>query len=218
MAKLSFPGEKRKDCFLLDGWSGKAARLESQNGVFRVPFVDYGVHWFFFPEGSFQPEAESEWLDTLKTSVSGKAVTQLDNGWNFEGYSAVPGQEKPIRLTGLSAGDWSEHPLLSGFSGRGIYRITFSLQKEQLSPRLALDLGLVGDIAQVTVNGIRLEDRLSLPYAYPVGSLLQEGENQLCIEVTNCLRNGMMGAGLLKSDRQKAMSGLAGPVRLMMPQ
>ena len=50
-----------------------------------------------------------------------------------------------------------------------------------------LDLGEVFEIAEVKVNGISAGVRLCRPYRFDLTGLLKKGENQITIEVTNCL-------------------------------
>lgn len=50
-----------------------------------------------------------------------------------------------------------------------------------------LDLGEVFETAEVKVNGISAGLRLCRPYRFDLTGLLKKGENQITIEVTNCL-------------------------------
>ncbi len=80
---------------------------------------------------------------------------------------------------------------------------------------MVLDLGRVGDIAVVRVNGQEMPPMLIYPYAADITELLTEGVNELEVSVTNTLRNGMIGQGLFRGPRGRALSGLIGPVRLL---
>lgn len=70
-----------------------------------------------------------------------------------------------------------------------------------------LDLGRVADVAEVTVNGVHVADRIWAPYRLDVGNLLHEGANTIAVRVTNTQGN--------EKNQQAYDSGLYGPVTLM---
>lgn len=76
-----------------------------------------------------------------------------------------------------------------------------------------LDLGEVGEIARVILNGKDLGWRISAPYRWEISEALKQGENELEVVVANTLANRM------QDDLSKFMpipaSGLIGPVRVM---
>ena len=59
--------------------------------------------------------------------------------------------------------------------------------KLQEAVHAELDLGEVFETAEVFVNGISAGVRLCRPYRFDLKDLLVQGENQIKIEVTNCL-------------------------------
>lgn len=72
------------------------------------------------------------------------------------------------------------------FSGK--MRYTFSLPVAK-KPRgtLALDLGRVGQIAELSVNGTPLGIRVTPPYRFDVTDVLREGDNQVTVTVSGTL-------------------------------
>jgi hypothetical protein len=120
--------------------------------------------------------------------------------------------------------DWSRHPALRHFSGKGRYRIDFTLDRTQLESgfRAVLDLGAVGDVAEVTVNGRPGPTLLLRPYRADVTALLREGKNELEVTVTNALLNRLLGSGMplgrvlgtFGRTPDPLPAGLLGPVRL----
>jgi len=102
----------------------------------------------------------------------------------------------------------------------------------QTGARCVLDLGVVKDIARVSVNGRRLETLWKPPYRTDVTGALKAGANRLEIEVTNQWTNRLIGdkaAGPGKSVLSLSSSpmgafgpppalsesGLIGPVRFL---
>ena len=111
-------------------------------------------------------------------------------------------------LAGL--GDWSQITGWELYSGRLCYRIHFALTTEQAAEQITvpivLDLGDVGDIAEVIVNGQVIGVRAWAPYLFQIEEVCQPGDNLLEIKVTNSMANAYEGA--------QRPSGLMGPVRL----
>jgi hypothetical protein len=67
-----------------------------------------------------------------------------------------------------------------------------------------LDLGRVGDIAEVTINGQHVGVRAWAPYILEVGKACRPGANTLEVRVTNSMANTF--------DGFQMPSGLMGPV------
>jgi len=106
----------------------------------------------------------------------------------------------------LSPGDWARTRGWETFSGTLCYRTTFNLSAAQASVRF-LDLGRVGDIAEIWVNDRRIGVRAWAPYVADLGDACQVGTNCLEVRVTNSMANAYDGSQL--------PSGLIGPVRLL---
>ncbi len=86
---------------------------------------------------------------------------------------------------------WTEVAAYERFSGTGRYNISFVLPdafaEEDMD--LTLDLGVVGDIAEVFVNGKPGGIAWRRPYHLNVTALVQQGTNLLDVHVTNTLIN-----------------------------
>ena len=107
-----------------------------------------------------------------------------------------------IALPGL--GDWAQAAGWETFAGTLCYHATFEVPPGR-SPRF-IDLGRVGDIADVRLNGVSLETRRWAPYVAALGDSVRPGANRLEIRVTNSIANRYYGSQL--------PSGLIGPVTL----
>jgi hypothetical protein len=77
-----------------------------------------------------------------------------------------------------------------------------------------LDLGEVYETAEVWVNGEPAGVRICPPYVVEVTGLLQAGQNELRIEVTNTLAKARGNNGLDRAMAQEP-SGLIGPISLL---
>lgn len=107
-------------------------------------------------------------------------------------------------------GDWAQQAGWETFSGRLCFRATFALTPDQAGQRLFLDLGRVGDIAEVVVNDTALGGRAWAPYVWPLDQTCRAGTNQLAVWITNTIANRLEG--------RQATSGLLGPVTIRAAQ
>lgn len=69
------------------------------------------------------------------------------------------------------------------FCGTARYETVFTLDKAE--GRVFLDLGTVGETAQVSVNGIPCGVRIQAPYRFDITEAVGQGENDLVIDVVN---------------------------------
>ena len=96
-----------------------------------------------------------------------------------------------IELTITTLDSWIENPKTQHFSGTGIYEIEFDLPAQYLTEdyRLILDLGKVGNIAEVFINEIPVGIVWIRGQTLDITSAIQTGTNHLRILVTNTLIN-----------------------------
>jgi hypothetical protein len=79
------------------------------------------------------------------------------------------------------------------FSGTATYNTSFEFKKDPGRSKLLLDLGKVGDIAEIKLNGKKLGIVWKAPYQIDITNSLQKGKNQLEIKVTNEWTNRLVG-------------------------
>jgi hypothetical protein len=129
---------------------------------------------------------------------------------------------------------WTDYPAdgVKYFSGTATYSKDFTVPPDWLKPHaeIALDLGLVKEIAEVAVNGKSVGGILwKPPFRADISSGLRTGTNHLEIKITNLWPNRIIGdqqpnaakqyAWLdyrpFKADAPLLESGLLGPVQLL---
>lgn len=108
------------------------------------------------------------------------------------------------KVAAPAPGDWAKYPGLELFSGTLSYSSRFSLDCDG---EASIDLGEVGDLAQVFIDDRERGVALWAPYRLELGNLCQ-GFHDLEIRVTNSMANACEGI-------QRA-SGLLSPVRLVL--
>jgi hypothetical protein len=90
------------------------------------------------------------------------------------------------------------------FSGTATYGKEFQILQRELQPgaRIWLDLGVVKDIAQVTINGKNCGTLWKPPYRVDVTDVLRSGTNQVQVRVTNQWTNRLIGDRSLPAERR----------------
>lgn len=148
---------------------------------------------------------------------------RLDAGWALTlGEREVAG----------SLESWTELPDPEDryFSGVGIYRRTIEVPKRWIeeNQRICLDLGKIGDVAEIRINGTVAGIVWTTPYALDVRPLLRPGQNHVEVRVANLWVNRLIGDAqpgatrhaevygpTYRADAPLRPSGLLGPVRIL---
>ena len=90
---------------------------------------------------------------------------------------------------------WTDSPRTEHFSGTGRYETEFSLTSNQVTAdaQMILDLGKVGDVADVELNGKNIGVAWMWPYRLDITDVVRPGKNKLVVLVTNQLVNYVSG-------------------------
>ena len=144
--------------------------------------------------------------------VRGRHAGDAASGEDLPGDAAWTGVPlSPVTVTACTLpvppqglGDWTRQPELETASGSATYSATFELAR---AGDLRLDLGRVGELAEVRLNGRAVAHLFWTPYECRIdAALARTGVNRLEVVVTNSSANRWEGA--------LRPSGLMGPVRL----
>lgn len=150
--------------------------------------------------------------------------------WKLE-FPEGHGAPASLELDELRSWTELESEGARAFSGTARYSTTMQVPAAHLNGRhvLQLELGAVGEIAEVSVNGTSVGVIWKPPYRADVTELLKAGGNYLEVKVTNLWHNRIVGdlrspeAGVhartnlkdkFSADMELLPSGLLGPVVL----
>lgn len=163
---------------------------------------------------------------TTENTPEYKVTQTIDTSWeiNFESKNIAP---ETITTTELMDWSKSEVDLLKYYSGKANYTTKFTYQKSDAKAAV-IDLGEVGVVATVTLNGKNIGTSWMAPYRLDITDALQEGENKLEIKVVNVWRNRLTGDKTLPLEERTTSvlvdnitrkeevisSGLIGPVTI----
>jgi hypothetical protein len=157
-------------------------------------------------------------------------LATLDDNWDV-GFQAGRGAPASLHLNALAPLEAQADPGIRYFSGNATYTRSFALPRGvRPGAPLLLDLGRIGDVAEVRVNGRLVGTVWHAPYRLDIGAATRKGANQLEVKVANLWVNRLIGdaqpgatkvtftaAPTYKPDAPLRPSGLIGPVTLLGP-
>jgi hypothetical protein len=157
-----------------------------------------------------------------------RAAASLQGPWtvDFQPGRGAPASAKFDKLASFTE---NADPGVKYFSGVATYRLTFQAPKGvKAGQSVLLDLGQVGDIAQVFVNGQEVGYAWKAPYRVDVSKAVKPGKNALEVRVATRWINRLVGDAqpgakkitytslpTYRADAPLTPSGLIGPVRLL---
>lgn len=207
----------------------RAATGKAEPLSYRIENGETVVPLSFHPEDAvfvvFRKPSKAEQVTVAKpTPVK---IASLDGPWNI---AFQPGRGAPasITLDKLSPLDKHAKTSVRYFSGIATYLTTFTLPKgHKAGERMWLDLGDVGEIAEVSVNGKLAGHAWHNPYRVDISDAAKRGSNTLEVRVANLWVNRMIGDAqpgaekvtfttvpTYRADAPLRPSGIAGPVTI----
>jgi hypothetical protein len=140
--------------------------------------------------------------NTEKITATVAPSPEITSAWNVTFVPATGAKAFETTFDKLTL--WCENtvPEIKYFSGTATYTNSFNMTIEQAKNPARLQLGEVHDIAHVWINGKDMGIVWTAPWSVDLTGNLNEGINELKIEVTNCWANRLIGdAGLPESKR-----------------
>ncbi len=143
-------------------------------------------------------------------AVASTTLTAVEGPWALA-FQPQLGAPEAIEMPKLDSWTNNADAGVKYFSGTGTYTKTIQAQQSWFAAgaHLVLDLGSVGDLADVSVNGTSLGTLWKPPYQIDVTSALKPGDNKLEIKVTNQWTNRIAGDAAAPAG-QKVLSGGGG--------
>jgi hypothetical protein len=157
-------------------------------------------------------------------------LSEITGDWTIQ-FPKGSGAPENIVVPRLTSWTQNTNEGVKYFSGTATYTKTIAVKKEWLKPgqKILLHLGVVKDMAEIYVNGTRVDFLWHAPFEADITSALKAGNNKLDIKVTNEWSNRLAGdkehpehkvldsypAPFGARQYELSESGLIGPVRLV---
>jgi hypothetical protein len=164
---------------------------------------------------------DAQLVPHLKMGAS-RGYGQIDiDKINIQGEWQVAFHEKPLlgeafTETFDALKSWTESNIhtIKYFSGSALYEKSFNVEQNNSSNgRAYLNLGKVGDIATVKLNGEEIGVYWKPPYVADITDYVKNGENKLAIEVCNLWINRLIGDEKLPPNERKTSTNLVNEAR-----
>jgi alpha-L-rhamnosidase/F5/8 type C domain len=159
-----------------------------------------------------------------------KPLMTLAGQWNI---AFQPSRGAPASITEDTLRSWSDNPEggVRYFSGTAVYTKSFTLSPyvKKRGTYLALDLGELREVAEVTLNGHSLGILWNPPFVLDITDAVKSGENRLQVKVANLWVNRLIGDAqpdvktkytfttipTYEANAPLRTSGLLGPVQIL---
>jgi hypothetical protein len=166
--------------------------------------------------GRIPDQSLTTWKVELPGNMSGSALLalRLEQLPGFSGGAAI---SEPIVFEcikgKIKVGDLADDESLKTYSGGMIYSKSINLSPKQAdSGSILLDLGKVVSSAEVSVNGLKVDTKLTAPWTFDLSGKMKAGENRIEVVIYNTLGNHYLTTPSQYVGRIN--SGLIGPVTI----
>jgi hypothetical protein len=145
-------------------------------------------------------------------AVTSTTLTSVEGPWRII-FQPNLGAPEGIEMAKLEPWSLNADDGVKYFSGTATYAQTIQAPQSWISQgsKIMLDLGGVGDIAEVSINGTKVGTLWKPPYKIDVTGTLRAGANELQISVTNEWSNRIAGdAAAVARGGKRVLSGGGG--------
>jgi len=130
-------------------------------------------------------------------------VAKFNSSWEVMFDKSMRGPDGPVMMSPPE--DWSQSPdeKIKYYSGTAVYKNSFRLEKPEPGEKIFLNLGQVGVMAEVKINGGIAGGVWCSPWRTDITKLIREGENEVEISVVNNWVNRLIGDSRLPENERK---------------
>jgi len=180
---------------LWDGSAGESRKLQHyvvKDGMTTIA-LEFEPYESFFIVFNRMKSSNSAVNNAVPNFPKYKKIQSIEGSWEL---SFDPAWGGPESISFDTLKDWTTHEMrgIKYYSGIVTYTKEFTVSDlNNKGSGLFLDLGVVHDIARVTLNGEELGVVWCAPWRIEISSAIAEGNNKLVIEVANRWVNRLVG-------------------------
>ncbi|HSO85114.1 MAG TPA: glycosyl hydrolase, partial [Draconibacterium sp.] len=174
------------------GETRKITDYSVSNGITTIPLEFFPSESFFVVFNTGKKGKSSSKQAKGNFPVFTELLT-VEGSWNVS-FDPKWGGPEEIEFEKLQ--DWTAHEMrgIKYYSGIATYKKSFGISNiESKNTKYCIDLGVVNDIARVKLNGKDIGVIWCAPWRIEISGALQEGTNELEIEVANRWINRLSG-------------------------
>lgn len=157
-----------------------------------------------------------------------ETVQTLDENWEIQFDPEFHGPKEVVKTNKLFDWSTSTNDQIKYYSGTAVYKKEF-IWKGKSNEKFWLDLGIIANIAEVSVNGINCGTIWTFPYKADISEALKKGKNTIEIKITNTWANRLIGDEKLPKEQRLTWTtasfrlqegillkaGMLGPVKIV---
>lgn len=157
-------------------------------------FVEQTAAGLLFEQKGTYVLTDKEGQNKVVEVATGSTSKKLDGAWEMR-FAHGWGAPQSVNIQGLKSWTEFDDEFIKHFSGTVSYHHQFNMEDALTggSFQTFLDLGDVSKIAEVFLNGHRVQTLWHAPYKVDVTDYLQAGTNYLVVEVANVAVNRLIG-------------------------
>jgi hypothetical protein len=132
-----------------------------------------------------------------------KTLVEINTPWSvaFESDKIRRGPSEPVTFDKLQSWSKHENESIRYYSGAAVYSNAFTLDAKPAN-NIYIDLGKVGVMAKVKINGRYAGGAWTYPYRVNITGAVKTGENTVEIEVVNTWANRFIGEAQLPEEER----------------
>ncbi|MDR1594907.1 MAG: glycoside hydrolase family 2 [Prevotellaceae bacterium] len=132
-----------------------------------------------------------------------KTLVEITTPWTvtFESDKIKRGPSEPVTFDKLQSWSLNDDLRIRHYSGTAVYNNTFSLDVKPAG-NISIDLGKVGVMAKVKINGKYVDGAWTYPYRVDITDVVKSGDNTVEIEVVNTWVNRFIGESALPKNER----------------
>ena len=197
-----------------------------KNGRITVPIkMEIDQSWFIAFSNSEDSSINKGYASNFPEI---KTEQTLDKTWSVDFKNKKIGPKEEVEFSKLT--DWMSNSddRIKFYSGTAVYKTTFDYKTINNAADIFIDLGKVGVMASVKINGKDVGTTWMYPFTLNITQALLQGENTVEVEVVNVWRNRITGdkslpeeekttsylIDLVTPEEELISSGLLGPVTI----
>ncbi|MBC7847941.1 MAG: DNA-binding protein [Flavobacterium sp.] len=140
-----------------------------------------------------------------------ETVQTLDENWELQFDHAFKGPKDIVKINKLFDWSTSENDNIKYYSGTATYQKEL-VWKGKTDDKIWLDLGIIANIAEVSINGKDCGTLWTFPYKVDISEALKKGKNTIVIKITNTWANRLIGDQ--KLPKEERLTWTTAPFRL----
>ena len=169
--------------------SSALANWKIENGRTIIPLeLDKNESGFVI----FKEETQNSSAKGNQNNADFETVQTLDENWELQFDAEFKGPKEVVKVNQLFDWSTSENENIKYYSGTAVYKKDFVWNGKN-ADKIWIDLGVIANIAEVTVNGIDCGTIWTFPYRTDISKALKKGKNTIMIKITNTWANRLIG-------------------------